>query len=229
MQAVILAAGRGTRMGELTDEIPKPLLKIGGRPIVEYALDNLPEEISEIIFIVGYKGDMIRKYFGGEHKGRKISYCEQTDFNGTAGAICLAKDMLADRFLVLMGDDLYHKKDLKKLLRHDLALLVKKIENNTRFGVVEKDSEGNLKQVVEFKFLKDRKGGNLVNIGAYLMSKDFFDYPFVLVSDKEFGLPQTLAQMADKYKIKAVEADFWHPNGHKEDLAEGEKIINFFK
>lgn len=229
MQAVILAAGRGTRMGDLTNEIPKPLLRIGGRPILEYTLDNLPREIDEVIFIVGYKGEMIRKYFGKEYKNRKIRYCEQTDFNGTAGAVCLAKDLLADKFLVLMGDDLYHKKDLEKLLRHDLALLVKEMENNTRFGAVETDSDGNLKQVVEFKFLKNKKSGNLVNIGAYLINKDFFEYPLVPVSDKEFGLPQTLAQMADKYKIKAVKADFWHPNGHKEDLIKGEKVISFFK
>lgn len=226
MQVVILAAGRGVRMGKLTNNIPKPLLKISNRPIVEYTLLNLPEEISEIIFVINYKGEMIKKHFGKKFKNKKISYGEQKEINGTGGAIFNLKNLIDDRFLVLNGDDIYHRDDLVKLLPYKMALLVKQIENNDRFGTVEVDEQDYLKSVVEFRNLKDENAaGNLVNMGAYILNKEIFDYPQVPISEKEFGLPQTLAQMTDKHKIKVIKANVWHPNGREEDLIKGEEII----
>lgn len=226
MQVVILAAGKGVRMGKLTNDIPKPLLKISGRPIVEYTLLNLPEEISEIIFVIGYKGEMIKKYFGEKFNGKKISYVEQKELNGTGGAIFNLKDLIDDRFLVLNGDDIYHVDDLAKLLPHKMALLVKQIENNDRFGTVEVDKQGYLKSIVEFRNLKDKNAaGDLVNTGAYVLNKEIFNYPQVPISEKEFGLPQTLAQMTDKHKIKVIKANVWHPNGQEEDLIKGEEVV----
>jgi len=226
MQVVILAAGKGVRMGKLTNNIPKPLLKISGRPIVEYTLLNLPEEISEIIFVIGYKGEMIKKYFGEKFNGKKISYVEQKELNGTGGAIFSLKNLIYNRFLVLNGDDIYHVDDLAKLLSHKIALLVKQIENNDRFGTVEVDKQGYLKSIVEFRNLKDKNAAsNLVNTGAYVLNKEIFDYPQVPISEKEFGLPQTLAQMTDKHKIKVIKANVWHPNGQEEDLIKGEEVV----
>ncbi len=78
MQAVILAAGRGTRMGALTEHTPKPMLLVNGRPVLEYIFDSLPEEIDEVIIVVGYLGSVIQKHFGGFYKGKKILYVEQS-------------------------------------------------------------------------------------------------------------------------------------------------------
>ncbi|HRY52857.1 MAG TPA: nucleotidyltransferase family protein [Candidatus Portnoybacteria bacterium] len=226
MQAVILAAGRGVRMGELTNDKPKPLLEIAGRPILEYTLENLPEEILEVVLVIGYKGEMIKKHFGESWGGKKISYVEQKQMDGTGGAITAARDLLKDKFLVLMADDLYHRSDLAKLLSYDLALLVREIEQNTRFGVVEKDEKENLKSIIEFKDLQGKQiNEHLVNMGAYMLNKEFFEYPLVKISEKEYGLPQTLAQMADKYKIKVIKAECWHPNGQQEDLIKGEEVV----
>jgi len=215
-------------MGELTNELPKPLLKISGRPILEYTLQNLPQEITEVILVVGYKGEMIKEHFGNEFEGRKIKYVEQTELKGTGAAVFLVKDLVDDKFMVLMGDDLYHKDDLGKLMPYDLAVLVKEIEKNDRFGVVEMDEEGYLKSVIEFKDLKDRQmDTHLVNSAAYILNKEFFNYPLApIFGGKEFGLPQALAQMADKYKIKVVKADVWHPNTSEDDLIKGEKTVN---
>ena len=210
-------------MGELTNDVPKPLLKISTRPILEYTLNNLPEEISEIVFIVGYKGELIRRQFGEEFKGKKISYVEQTELNGTAGALWTAKGILRDKFLVLMGDDLYQCDDLRKIVRHDLAILTKEINEPSRFGVVETDESGNLLRVVERPAAPK---SNLVNTGAYVLNMDFFNYSMAPVyGGTEFGLPQTLAQMADKYKIKVERASFWHSNTKCEDLAKAEEIV----
>src|SRR3989339_2265598 len=120
MQAIILAAGRGTRMKELTDDLPKSLLPINGRPIIEYALENLPDIISEIILIVGYKSKMIKDHLGDNYLGKPIKYIEQKELNGTAGALWAARDLVKDKFLVMYGDDFYSKKDLEKLVANDL-------------------------------------------------------------------------------------------------------------
>ena len=69
MQAVILAAGRGVRMGALTESTPKPMLQIKGRTLLEYKLAALPEEVDEVIIVVGYLGGMIQSHFGGEYNG----------------------------------------------------------------------------------------------------------------------------------------------------------------
>jgi len=123
MQCVILVAGRGTRMGKLTSDCPKPMLPIKGRPKLVYILENLPEEIDEVILVIGYLGEQIRNFFGDEHNGLRIKYIEQKELNGSAGAVSLTKNFITDKFLVLMGDDLYLKDDLEKVLVYDWALL----------------------------------------------------------------------------------------------------------
>ncbi len=227
MQAVILAAGRGTRMGELTNDVPKPLLKIKGRPILEYTMYNLPDEVDEVILVVGYKGQMIRDYFGDQWQGKKIIYVEQKELKGSGPAVFATKDLIKNRFFALNGDDLYRKEDLEKMLPYELAVLVKEVENNDRFGVIKTDEEGYLKQIIEFKDLKERNGDNLVNTGAYMLNREIFNYPLApIFGGKEFGLPQTLAQMADKHKIKVVSLNVWHPNTHEEDLIKGSEVVD---
>ena len=228
MQAVILAAGRGTRMGELTNDIPKPMLKISGRPILEYTLANLPSEIDEVIFIIGYLGHKIRNHFGAEYQGKDLQYVWQLSPSGTGGALWQIKKALHGKFIVLMGDDLYHQKDLKKILKHDLAVLVKEIDEPSRFGVIEIDDNGHLVQIAE---KPARPKSNLVNAGVYVLDGRIFNYPLVPVYDgTEYGLPQTMAQMEDYHKIKVVRAEVWHPNTNGDDLQKAEEIVKkYFK
>lgn len=211
-------------MGDLTNDLPKPLLRLNGQPILEYTLANLPEEISEIIFVIGYKGDLIRAHFGNEYKDKKIRYVLQKDLNGSAAALNCAKDFLKEKFLVLNGDDLYCRPDLENLINNDsLAVLAKEVDNPGRFGVIKTDKDGYLLEIIE-KPTADC--GNLVNTGAYFLNKKFFDYEMVRISEKEFGLPQTLAKMVKDYKVKVKKANFWHPVGYPEDILKAEKIIS---
>src|SRR3989344_511325 len=128
MQAVILAAGKGTRMGDLTKNTPKPLLKIGNKTILEQTLESLPEEIEEVILVIGYLGEQIKNLIGGSFAGKKVTYVEQKELKGTADAIFECKDLLRGRFLVLMGDDLYNKRDLENLIKSPLAILVSEVK-----------------------------------------------------------------------------------------------------
>lgn len=227
MQAVILAAGRGTRMGGLTHETPKPLLKIKGRAILEYTLANLPREISEVIFIIGYHGHKIKDHFGDEYQDKKLYYIWQLRMDGTAGAVYLARNLVRDKFIVLNGDDLYHHDDLKKIIKHEMAVMVKEVDDPGRFGVIEIDADGHLAQIIE---KPSQPLNNLVNVGVYVLDKRFFFSPMVKISETEYGLPQTLAQMArdNNYKVKVERASFWHSNTQASDLEKAEEIIENF-
>ncbi len=225
MQAVILAAGRGKRMKNLTDEIPKPMLKLKGKPILEHKIKMLPEEIDEIIFVIGYCGDYIIRYFKHYYCGRRIIYVYQHNINGTGGALHLARSVLKDRFLVIMGDDLYCKKDLNRLLKHHLAILGREVKDVSQFGIIKTNKAGNMIDVIEKpKKSKDK----LANVGVYMLNKKIFDYELVSIGNGEFGLPQTLAKMAKKHKIKVERATGWHPIGKPEDLASAEKALPGF-
>jgi NDP-sugar pyrophosphorylase family protein len=225
MQAVILAAGRGKRMLHLTDNVPKPMLKINGKPLLEHKIEALPKEIDEIIFVIGYCGEYIMNHFGHEFKGKKIRYIFQKDLNGTGGAIHLARMFLEDKFMVVYGDDLYRKKDLQKLTKHGLAVLAREVDDTSRFGIIKTDRKGNLLEIVE---KPKRSKEKLAVVGIFMLNKKFFDYDLVSVGNGEFGLPQTLATMAKDYPIKIVKATMWHPIGNPEDLKAAEQVIDKF-
>jgi len=225
MQAVILVAGRGKRMGNLTTVTTKPMLKIKGKPILEYKLNALPKKIKEIIFIVGYRSTDIISYFKRYFGGRRIIYVFQTNLNGTGGALHLAKSILKDKFLVMMGDDLYYKKDLNNLLKHDLAILGYEVDDPSNFGVIKMNQKKHMVDVIEKP--KNMKKA-LANAGVYMLNMNFFDYELVSVGKGEFGLPQTMAKMAVDHKIKVEKAKFWHPIGNPEDLKKAESVLHKF-
>lgn len=225
MQIVILAAGRGTRMKELTDEVPKPMLKIKGKPLLAYKLEALPAEIDEVILVIGYLGNQIQAYFGNSYAGKKISYVTQCELDGSGGAVHLAKDLVEDDFLVMMGDDLYAKEDVRRLMKNKIALLGFEIEDQTSFGILKFDERGNLEDIVE---KPKEEGQALANIGLYKLTRDFFTYPLVKISETEYGLPQTLVQMKDAFEVKVEKATAWFPVGNPTDLKAAENIIDKF-
>jgi NDP-sugar pyrophosphorylase family protein len=226
MQIVILAAGRGVRMGDLTVETPKPMLEIQGKPILAHKIEALPEGVDEVIIVVGYLRDQIQRYFKDEYAGRKIRYVIQEKLEGTGGAIHLAKEILRDDFLVMMGDDLYMKGDIEKMTKHDLALLGFEIMNPKSFGVISLDEKGNLRETRENKNIE---GIALVNTGLYKLNRKFFDYPLVKLDGKEeFGLPQGLALMAEVHTVHVERASSWFPIGNPEDLEKAQTLIEKF-
>lgn len=225
MQAVILAAGRGKRMKGLTRATTKPMLKIKGKPLLEHKINALPKKVKEVVFVVGYHCEHILKHFKRYYNGKKIIYVFQHNLNGTGGALHQARCVLKDRFLVMMGDDLYHKKDISDLLKNDLAILGYEVDDPSLFGVIKTDSKGRMIDVIEKPKNSRHK---LANTGMYILNKKFFDYDLVPIGNGEFGLPQTMAQMARDYEIKVEKARAWHPIGRPEDLKKAEEILHQF-
>ncbi len=216
-QAVILAAGKGTRMLPLTRTKPKPLQEVLGKTLVEWKLEVIPPSITEVILIVGHQGEKIREYFGDVWKGKVIRYAEQKELDGSAGALLSATDLLHGRFLVMMGDDLYVKEDVERLFSHDLAVLVQEVENKEMGGEMLANPDGMFSSIHEAKHLVVR---GLVNTGLYMLDMRYFEYPPVPIggSSTEFGLPHTLAIMAKEVPVHMVSATAWMQVSTPEDL-----------
>lgn len=233
MQAVILAAGRGTRMKELTDATPKSLLEVAGRPILEYTLDALPDSVEEVVIIVGYLGGMIHDHFGGEYfglpaqAGKRLLYVEQEPRHGTAGALWSAKDVLKDRFLVIMGDDIYGHEDVARMAQSkDWAMGIEETSSLKEGGKVVLDSKGRITKIVEGRH--EGKHG-IISTNLFLLDTRIFSCPLVpkAPGSAEFGLPQTVLAAADQLKIplQAVPATSWININSPEDLKKAEEIL----
>jgi len=224
MQAVILAAGKGKRMGYLTVSAPKAMLKVGDKTLLEYKLDALPREITEVIIIIGYKGEIIERYYGDSYKHLKITYVEQKEAAGSGDALWQAKNLLTDRFIVMAGDDLYSPESIKELLYFPLALTIKKTPSFKNAGNVISTEDGYL-AMIEFD-----EQGKLISISQdislYALTPDIFSYPLVQKHNgPEYGLPHTLVSIAHKLPIKIIETNFWMKINTPEDLAFADKML----
>ena len=222
MQAVILAAGLGTRMGELTKGTPKPMLKIDEKTLLERNFEALPDAIGEVVLVVGYLGDMVKEFVGTEFMGKKVVYVHQSELKGTGHALSLCKDALRDRFLVVMGDDLYAKEDLERLIKEPLGVPVLELKEDdpdgNRQAVVVMDADGNVRDIVE---RQAGVKGALVNTGAYVLDMRYFNCPLAPAGNltPEFGLPQTLLCLVkDGAAMSVVRATWWHKVASPQDL-----------
>jgi len=210
-------------MGDLTANCPKPLLKIAGKNLLEHKLDILPPQIDEVILIIGYLGEQIKKYFGDNYHGRKINYVEQKELNGSGGAFWLLKDLIKEKCLVLMGDDLYSAEDISQCIKEDWAILLYKTEEPIYAAKVELNWAGQLVSITE---AAEKHLGNLLNTGLYVLQPEIFNYPLVEIKKGEYGLPQTLALAAKDFPVQVHFAKFWLKINEPPDLLIAE---NHFK
>jgi UDP-N-acetylglucosamine diphosphorylase / glucose-1-phosphate thymidylyltransferase / UDP-N-acetylgalactosamine diphosphorylase / glucosamine-1-phosphate N-acetyltransferase / galactosamine-1-phosphate N-acetyltransferase len=217
MHAILLVAGKGTRMKELTLDKPKPMLSFKGKNLIEHKLDSLPKEATHIILVIGYLGDVIKKHFGTSYKGIPITYVLQTELLGTGHSLWQAREHIKDKFMVLMGDDLYAKEDLASLARHEHAVLASNTGLKRSGGKIFLHRNGTIKEIIEDK--DGSLASPLIYTGACVLTPAIFSYPLVQIPGRvEYGLPQTLMQMTDKFPIHIVEATFWKQITAPEDL-----------
>ena len=176
MKAVVLVAGKGTRMEPLTSGCPKVMLQVANKPILEHILNSAIEAgIEGFVFITGYLEEQIREYFGDGNKwGVSIEYVRQKEQLGTANAIGCAKGYVEGAFLVLNGDMLIGQEDLKLLLSRpeEAVICVKEVENPSDFGVLETENN----KVVRIIEKPENPPTNLANAGIYLFRESIFDF-----------------------------------------------------
>lgn len=217
MHIVILAAGRGTRMNKLTEESPKPMLAYKGKNLIEHKLDALPASVDHIILVIGYLGHKIQEYFGDSYKGISITYVTQRELLGTAHSLWAAKDHIRGPFMVLMGDDLYAREDLEIMAKNEFAVLASKSEKKRSGGKIFLGEDGTIRDIIE-----DKDGSldsPLTYTGACVLTPEIFSYDMVQIPGRnEFGLPQTIMQLKDRFPLRLVEATFWKQITSPEDL-----------
>ena len=227
MHAVILAAGRGTRMGNLTDSVPKPLLEIAGKSLLAHKLEALPPEVTEIIIVIGYQGELIKEALGDSYADRPIRYVVQEELNGTAGALWLCAPFLTDRFIVMMGDDIYAHADIERAIAtSDWAMVVAEVEHMSAGGCVITDPSGRITAIEEGQ----HEGKGLINTNLLALDTRVFSEPMVpkAPGSGEYGLPQTVLAIAEHLSIplSAVTASSWIQITAPEDLAVAEQVLS---
>jgi UDP-N-acetylglucosamine diphosphorylase / glucose-1-phosphate thymidylyltransferase / UDP-N-acetylgalactosamine diphosphorylase / glucosamine-1-phosphate N-acetyltransferase / galactosamine-1-phosphate N-acetyltransferase len=181
MKAVILAAGKGTRLTPLTDNTPKPMLNVGGRPLLEWMILRVKETgINEILIITNYLENQIKEYFSdGSNFGVKISYRTQKDMLGTANAFYQAKEFVAEnQFMALYGDHYLSEGVLRKIKRGhkegEAVVGSLEVEDPSQYGAFAIEGDY-IKKVVE-KPPKGKEPSNYANIGIYIFPHGVFNY-----------------------------------------------------
>ncbi len=168
MKVIIPLAGKGTRLRPLTYHTPKPLLHVGGRPVMSYILDDLQAlDVEEIVFITGYLKESIEDYIRDSYPGFRPHFVEQPVQNGTAGAVKLAEDRIDQDVLIIFVDTLFDADlTLARRLPEDEAGVIwaREVEDYQRFGVIVTDDDGYMKRIVE---KPQDPISKLANIGLY--------------------------------------------------------------
>jgi NDP-sugar pyrophosphorylase family protein len=222
MQCVILAAGKGTRMLPITETIPKPLVSVLDKPVIDHIIDSLPETITELIVVVGYKADILKKHLGAMYKNRKVTYVTQDKLLGTAAALNLCKDILEEKFLVMPGDDIHGKEAIEELVSNQSSLAVSPSEHPERFGVVVTDKDGFVTEIIE---KPENPTSNLVSTGAMVLTSDIFSYSGPLHSSGEYYLTDMITNYTKTHKMRAVRQEVWLPIGYPEDIITAESRL----
>lgn len=175
MQAVILAAGEGTRMRPLTENRPKVMLPIGNRPMLEHIINEVRDAgIKDIILIVGYRKESVMDYFGdGSRCGVSIRYITQESQSGTGHAFGMAASICEDRFIALNGDVMVTSGHIRKVIcrDEDAVITVKEVDDPRAYGVIERDG-GRVTRIIE---KSPEPPTNLANAGVYLFDRSIFD------------------------------------------------------
>jgi NDP-sugar pyrophosphorylase family protein len=178
---LILAGGKGTRLKPITDEIPKPLLPIQGKPVIEYTFDLFKQfGITHVLLSIGYMGDKIKEYFGdGKKFGLNITYIEEDKPQGTGGPLRLAKKYLTETFVMCNADELkdidldeiymFHKENGAAA-----TIALTTVEDPSAYGVAK--LQGN--KILEFieKPKKEEAPSNLINSGLYILEPEVLNY-----------------------------------------------------
>lgn len=180
-QAAVLCGGLGTRLMPLTEDKPKPLLKVGGKPMLELVISRLEKSgITKAVLLTGYKAEMIEEHFGdGSEFGMDIEYSVETAPLGSAGALHQAKGSLDDHFFVCNCDTICNLDFRQFFARHlsqtGLAtMLFAQVENVERFGIAELDKQGHVTKFLE-KPKRTETLSNLASLQMFCLDKRIFE------------------------------------------------------
>ncbi len=196
IDVVILCGGKGTRMGDLVKDIPKPLIKIGEKTLPQHKLEALPENVERVFIVVSHMKEKIVDHIMSLNFPKPIFFVEQKETLGTAHALWQVKDQIGEEFISMMGDDLYSTADIEFMSQLEWGTgVVPKAPKIGELSLEEKDNY--LTEAVTIN--ENHNPEILVNrdSGMYKLKKEIFNREMVSIKDgKEFGLPHTIMKFS---------------------------------
>ncbi|HEU4748182.1 MAG TPA: sugar phosphate nucleotidyltransferase [Gemmatimonadaceae bacterium] len=226
MKVIIPLAGKGTRLRPHTHLVPKPMMKVAGKPVMSYVLDDLKKlgNVEQVIYITGHLKERVEEFARSQMNVPSV-FLEQKVQDGTAGAVALAKPYVDQPVLIVFVDTIFDA-DLSKVKSVDAdgIIWVKEVEDYQRFGVVVSDSEGNMTKIVEKPKTPISKRANigLYYIRNWKLLYEGIDY--ILKQPKnqgEYYLTDAFQYMIEKgAKIKVIDVEGWYDAGKIDTMIE---------
>lgn len=181
MKTVIMAGGKGTRISQVNSQVPKPMIPIDGKPILQYQIETLKkQDFHEVVLVIGHMGEIIQNYFDdGKEFGVNIQYIVEEEPLGTAGALYFLKEQIKEDFLLMNGDMIFDV-DLNRFWeyhRHQQTIATILTHPNSHpydSGIIEADEHG---RVIRWLHKEDDRlwYRNRVNAGLHMLSPRIFD------------------------------------------------------
>jgi dTDP-glucose pyrophosphorylase/CBS domain-containing protein len=229
IDAVIMAGGKGTRLRPLTLDVPKPLLKIGGKPIIEYNVDRLKDfGVRNITLTIKYLGQQLIDYFGnGEDRDLNIGYTEEDTPLGTIGSVALIEDIHNDYVLVMNSDlltNINYEDMFKNLLDKggDMIVASTPYEVSIPYGVIETEGDNivALKEKPTYTYYS--------NAGIYIFKKKHID---LIPKGEHFNATDLMEELYTNNKkvLNYPILDYWLDIGKHHDFEKAEKDIEYIK
>jgi glucose-1-phosphate thymidylyltransferase len=234
MQAVILAAGKGTRLRPLTEDKPKALVEVNDKPLVEHVFDDLIDlDADEFVVVVGHLKEQIMERYGDEYRGVPLTYAHQREQMGLAHALLTAEPYIDDDFMLMLGDNIFRGNlgdvvNRQREDRADAAFLVEEVpmEEASRYGVCNTNKYGEITEVLE---KPEDPPSNLVMTGFYTFTPAIFHAcHLVQPSDRgEYELPDAIDLLIQSGRtIDAIRLDGWRIDvGYPEDRDRAEERL----
>ena len=231
MKVIIPVAGKGTRLRPHTHRTPKPMIRIAGKPVIDYVMDDLKKVggVEEVIFITGHLKDEVEAYARANYPWQSI-FVEQKQQRGTADAIGLARPYVDQPVMVIFVDTIFDA-DLSviKTSNTDGIIWTKEVEDYQRFGVVVTDKDGNMSRIVEkpTEPISKRANIGMQYIRNWKLMFEGIDYVMEQPPNKgEYYLTDAFQYMVDKgAKLRVEDVEGWYDAGKLDTLLETNQIM----
>jgi glucose-1-phosphate thymidylyltransferase len=231
MKVIIPLAGKGTRLRPHTHITPKPMLKIAGKPVIDYVMEDLQRlgDIEQVIYITGHLKDKVEEYARAKYPFDAV-FIEQEIQDGTAGAVALAREYVDQPVFIIFVDTIFDA-DLSVVKRTDAdgIIWVKEVEDYQRFGVVVADTQGNMTKIVEKPSTPISKRANigLYYIKNWTLLYEGIDWTLGQPKNKgEYYLTDAFQYMIDHgAKIRVIDVHGWYDAGEQGTLLETNRTM----
>jgi len=234
MKAVVLAAGEGTRLRPLTEDKPKGMVEVAGKPILTHCFEQLIElGAEELLVVVGYKKQAIINYYEDEFEGVPITYTHQREQLGLAHGLLTVEDDIDDDFMLMLGDNIFQT-NLQDVVnrqredRADAAFLVEEVpwDEASRYGVCDTNKYGEITEVIE---KPEDPPSNLVMTGFYTFTPAIFHACHLVQPSNrnEYEISDAIDLLIHSGRtIDAIRMDGWRNDiGYPEDRDEAEEQL----